>query len=113
MNTESFIKFLQENHEQIEKLFARKNKEYSSKEQDIFDAFRQAFSLHEQPSARAWELLSKHLISIRKIIRDREEGVIPKQDLIQEKFLDAHVYLYLIQAMLQEDRDRILMKPQP
>ncbi len=80
-----------------------KNEEYAG-EEEVFENFKQGLgiSFHTIPEKYTWELLCKHLQSIKDIISDVENNKLPTEDLIDEKFADAHNYLYLIEGMIKE-----------
>lgn len=80
-----------------------KNDEYAS-EEEVFANFKDGvgISYNKTPEKYAWELLSKHLQSIKDIMIDIEAGRLPTVALIDEKMNDAHNYLYLIEGMIQE-----------
>lgn len=83
----------------------KKNDEYAG-EYEVFANFKsgaRGLSYHRLPEKYAWELLCKHLQSIKDIMDDIELlDQLPSRELIDEKFSDAHNYLYLIEGMILE-----------
>lgn len=80
-----------------------KNEEYAS-EDEVFGNFKKGvgLSFHDTPEKYCWELLTKHLQSIKDILSDVENNKLPTQALLDEKFADAHNYLYLLEGMIIE-----------
>ena len=59
-------------------------------------------SMHNTPPAVAWELLVKHLYSIRRMVSEFEAtGMPPTTALTDEKIGDAINYLVLIEALFK------------
>lgn len=86
------------------KVLNKKNLEYGTNI-DMLESFKEQaeFSIHNSPMGIGWELLVKHLYSVRRIVREYEQhGRIPDQDTIDEKFGDAINYLILIEALFKE-----------
>ncbi len=88
------------------KVMVSKNTEYAT-EDEVFANFKQGLgiSYHNIPEKYTWELLVKHLQSIKDIISDIESGKLPSQYLVDEKFGDAHNYLYLLEGMIIERKE--------
>lgn len=104
MTTEELNKLLTERYYKSKEVLISKGKEYGV-ESDTLKSFKEQadFSMHQEPTSVAWELLVKHLYSVRRIIGEYEcEDIIPDQDMIDEKFGDAINYLVLIEALFKE-----------
>lgn len=85
-------------------VLTKKNLEYGTNI-DMLESFKEQaeFSIHNSPMGIGWELLVKHLYSVRRIVREYEQhGRIPNQEAIDEKFGDAINYLILIEALFKE-----------
>jgi hypothetical protein len=107
MNQENFKKLLERRHALSAEVLNKKNIEYGT-DIDMLESFKEQaeISIHNTPMAIGWELLVKHLYSVRRIIREYEEhGKIPDQAMIDEKFGDAVNYLILIEALFKELED--------
>lgn len=106
MTTEELNKLVTERYYKSKDVLVSKGKEYGEIHDTLKSFKEQAdFSLHQEPTTVAWELMVKHLYSVRRIINEYEcEDIIPSQEIIDEKFGDAINYLILIEAMFQELR---------
>ena len=83
-----------------------KQAEYANAE-DAFHNFNDGvgISMHESREALAWEYCTKHLQSVRDIIKHVDLGGVnghPTQGLIDEKFGDIIVYMTLLHGMLTD-----------
>lgn len=79
-----------------------KNDEYANSDES-FKNFKEGvgISLHNEPEQYLWELMVKHLQSIKDIVSNIG-SVVPEGRLVDEKFGDAHNYLYLLEGMIAE-----------
>lgn len=95
--------------QQSRDVFQNKNEEYAG-EDEVFQNFKDGvgISFNGTPEKYAWELLSKHLQSIKDILYNIENNKIPTKELVDEKMNDAHNYLYLIEGMIQEKIEKEL-----
>jgi hypothetical protein len=85
-------------------VLVEKAKEYGQ-DHDILESFKEQckLSIHNTPMGIGWELMVKHLYSIKRIITEYEsESKLPTQEMIDEKFGDAINYLILIEALFSE-----------
>jgi hypothetical protein len=111
MTTEELNKLVTERYYKSKDVLVSKGKEYGEI-QDTLKSFKEQvdFSLHQEPTTVAWELMVKHLYSVRRIINEYEcEDIIPSQEMIDEKFGDAINYLILIEALfieLKNEKDK-------
>lgn len=102
MKHEDFDKVIEARISLIRSTLASKGGEYSS-EDDVFESFKaisNGLSLHDDSTQVLWELLTKHLYSIRKMI---ESSVAPSKEHMQEKIGDAINYLILLEGIFTED----------
>lgn len=86
-------------------ILVNKSTEYSVGE-DAFKSFKNglSISLHTDAEKYLWELMTKHLQSIKDIVADIDK-TISNQKLIDEKFGDAHNYLFLLEGLISERRE--------
>lgn len=106
MNLENFNQLLEERFEKTRSILIEKNKEYGLTE-DVLHSFRKQadFSLHNTGPSVCWELMVKHLYSVRKMVTDFEAtGIPPTEELTNEKIGDTINYLILLEAMFKEIR---------
>lgn len=104
MTSQDFKLLIERRQDQSVNTLVRKNLEYGT-QTDMLESFKEQaqLSLHNTPMGIGWELMVKHLYSVRRIIREYEEtGKIPSQEMIDEKFGDAINYLILIEALFEE-----------
>lgn len=95
-----------ERYEKSRKTLIEKGKEYAT-EDNAMDSFHEqaSLSMHDKPTSVAWELMVKHLYSVRRMISEYEnKGTIPTSYMINEKIGDALNYLILIEALFEEIR---------
>ena len=106
MNLENFNELLEDRFEKTRSILIEKNKEYGLTE-DVLHSFRKQadFSLHNTGPSVCWELMVKHLYSVRKMVTDFEvTGIPPTEELTNEKIGDTINYLILLEAMFKEIR---------
>jgi hypothetical protein len=106
MNLENFNQLLESRFEKTRSILIEKNKEYGLTE-DVLHSFRKQadFSLHNTGPSVCWELMVKHLYSVRKMVTDFEAtGMPPTEELTNEKIGDTINYLILLEAMFKEIR---------
>lgn len=84
----------------------KKGEEYATPHRAMDSFHDQAdLSMHNEPTSVAWELMVKHLYSVRRMIAEYEcEGTLPSDYMIDEKIGDAINYLILIEALFKEIR---------
>lgn len=102
MTQEEFNKIVESRIELIRSTLTAKGEEYTSKE-DVFESFTamaNGLSLHDDSTKVLWELLVKHLYSIRKMINSE---VMPDIEHVKEKIGDAINYLILLEGIFIED----------
>lgn len=108
MNRKRFNHIIDHRVEKSISVFKSKNDEYAS-EEEVFQNFKDGvgISYNNTPEKYAWELLSKHLQSIKDILNNIENDNYPSLSLIDEKMNDSHNYLYLIEGMITEKIEKI------
>ena len=90
--------------ERARKTLLQKSKEYGQ-EDDKLESFKiqAGMSLHETPMGSAYELMVKHIYSIRKIVSNYDkQGKRPTVAELNEKIGDAINYMILIEALFLE-----------
>ena len=85
--------------QKIQELLLRKGKEYR-RNNDPFHNFNVGSQMTgETPEKVLHGFLIKHLVSYQDMLKDLENGVFPKTELIEEKFNDILVYFIIQKAM--------------
>jgi len=103
MNYQDF-KILQTNsHRAEEMMINKKAKEYSTDEDRLLNFKETAEMMQTTPEWACWNLNTKHLQSIRKML---DEEYLTKE-YIDEKIGDARNYLLLLKAILYEKHNII------
>ena len=106
MNDKDFSNVVEKRIRLITHTLIAKNKEYANTD-EVFHNFKQAvgISFTNSPEKVAWEMMVKHLQSIKDIIEhvsvDGANGH-PNEPIVEEKIGDAINYLILIEGMLKE-----------
>ena len=102
MNHGEFIKLIDNRWLHCFQLLGSKNAEYAEAD-DKLSNFKQAAALKgETPERALWGMLAKHIISIKKIIYDLDQGKIPLPVTVSEKCSDMINYTLLLEALIQE-----------
>lgn len=107
MNAQRFDQILQRRTELIHKILASKGKEYSSNSDRLhnFKVAAQMDTKNETPERALIGMLKKHLVSVFDIVDSIEAGIVPSQELCDEKFGDLTNYVILLEAIVTERRD--------
>ena len=102
MNKKEFDAHLSAVFTRTREVLQHKRNEYAN-DIDVFQSFKQGIGISYQktPEGVAWEYMSKHLESIKQIIKEIET-VEPTMDKVSEKFGDAINYLVIIEGMLKD-----------
>jgi hypothetical protein len=83
-------------------VLTQKNKEYASDEDKLAN-FKEAAALKDEtPEKALWGMWVKHIISIKKIIRDIDMGILPTEKIFLEKVTDNINYSVLLAGLLEE-----------
>ena len=86
----------------INLLLVQKGKEYR-RNNNPFHNFEEGAKISGQTPERVLQgFLLKHLISYQDILNDLDKGILPKQEMIDEKFTDILVYFTIQNIMLSE-----------
>jgi hypothetical protein len=87
--------------EKIKKVLTTKAEEYARG--DRLHNFKAAALVDgETPERALWGMYKKHLISVRDLIKDVDEGKTPQKKLFDEKIGDSINYHILLEALLLE-----------
>lgn len=111
MTKKDFNEVIEKRISLIRSTLASKGGEYTS-EEDAFESFKtiaQGLSLHDDSTKVLWELLTKHLYSVKRMV---ESPIVPEEALVKEKIGDAINYLILLEGLFMEDIefDKIVYK---
>jgi hypothetical protein len=111
MTKKDFNEIIEKRISLIRSTLASKGGEYTS-EEDAFESFKtiaQGLSLHDDSTKVLWELLTKHLYSVKRMV---ESPIVPEEALVREKIGDAINYLILLEGLFMEDIefDKIVYK---
>jgi len=102
MNNERFTQLFEEQVERCSNLLVKKNAEYSQGG-DRLSNFRQPSSLMKMhPAEVAFCYDAKHIASIQKIVHDLSNGIVPTEEMWQEKITDYLNYGFLMNACVME-----------
>ena len=86
----------------INLLLVQKGKEYR-RNNNPFHNFEEGAKISGQTPERVLNgFLLKHFISYQDILNDLDKGILPKQEIIDEKFTDILVYFTIQNIMLLE-----------
>jgi len=97
MQTEEFNKVLDESLDKIKKVLVKKADEYAT--EDRLHNFKVAGVFQGiTPEAALLGMLSKHLVSVAKCVREQETNL----DLWDEKLIDSLNYFVLLRALVIE-----------
>ena len=99
MNVVKFSDLVQDRIKSCIETMRYKRNEYAE-EQDVLRNFRDAGRVAGVPAEKAlFGMWLKHLISLMDMIDGKTEYDLA---MINEKFIDNHNYLYLLEALLRE-----------
>ena len=104
MITGEFNQVVAKRVERINAVLTNKAKEYSS-DTDRLHNFKVACQLSSQPitpEQALWGMMRKHLVSLIDIIDAIAKGIVPPDELRDEKIGDSINYLILHEALLIE-----------
>ena len=102
MNIEQFNNLLDERITRTKNVLSNKSKEYST-EQDKLHNFKVAGRrLNCTPERALIGMKEKHSVSISDIIDKLDKGILPTEELINEKIGDEINYWILLEALLKE-----------
>ena len=102
MSTEDFNKLVEERCNKIVATLAAKQKEYSTADDKLHN-FNRGASIAGQSRERVLHgFMLKHYISFMDIIDNVDKGIIPSDEVIDEKIGDIINYMILAEACLKE-----------
>lgn len=102
MNAERFEEICKELLDKSDKTLFSKSKEYASDE-DRLANFRQPTSMMNiSPAEVCLMYQMKHISSIAKIAKESSQGILPTQELLQEKCQDILNYTLIFYAIVTE-----------
>jgi hypothetical protein len=107
VKSEDFDKLVEERITKIRALLLKKRAEYAAGGRDRLSNFNRAPSMLEK--TRETSLVGmwvKHIVSILDIVDDFP-GVVPSEEMLNEKISDAINYLILLEACFIEDIARV------
>lgn len=88
--------------QQIEKTLVTKGKEYR-RNNDPLHNFNVAAQVNNTTREKAlWGFAVKHYVSFLDILNDIEKGILPKEEVIDEKIGDLINYLILAEASIKD-----------
>lgn len=88
--------------QQIEKTLVTKGKEYR-RNNDPLHNFNVAAQVNNTTREKAlWGFAVKHYVSFLDILNDIEKGILPKEEVINEKIGDLINYLILAEASIKD-----------
>ena len=103
MRVEEFNKLVEDNLELIKSVLVKKTAEYNLDE-DRLSVFKRAGALQsETPEEALLGMLTKHIISIYDMVKDKGEYSLDKW---REKCIDACNYLLLLLALETEKEEK-------
>lgn len=108
MKTEKFKTLVDNRLEYIDSLLVNKSKEYTIDE-DRLHNFNEASRITGESREKVlWGMALKHLVSIQDIVfeMNKDEKYIPSEFLVQEKISDMMAYLILLEASIEDKRDK-------
>lgn len=105
MTNEDFEKVLKSRIEKINKVLGNKAKEYASKNDRLhnFNEAKSFFRCNTKEYALLG-MLNKHLVSVVDMVEKYEKhGILPSQNILDEKIGDTVNYLILLEACFSQD----------
>ena len=111
MGPDQFNDIVLSRMEHCHKTLIPKGEEYSRNGDRLWNFKRAGEKRHCSPSKALQGMAVKHDVSIDDIIDDLDKGIIPSKEMVAEKFGDAHNYLYLQEALIEEAREKHRGKP--
>ncbi|PRY38489.1 hypothetical protein CLV58_109216 [Spirosoma oryzae] len=97
---EGFGRFLENRFERVRLSMVQKGVEYR-KGGNVFHNFDSTGRMNDQLPERAlWGMVSKQITSMKDMIVDLENGVLPPVDLLQERSKDLVNYFLLLEALM-------------
>ena len=83
-------------------LLGEKNREYSRNNDKLHNFKRTARIDNETPERALWGMWKKHITSIADMIDDIDNGIIPDEKTMADKFNDNINYTLLLEGLIRE-----------
>lgn len=83
-------------------LLGAKNVEYSRKRDKLHNFKKSARIDLETPERALWGMWKKHITSISDMIDDIDNGIIPTEKILDDKFTDNINYTLLLEGLIRE-----------
>lgn len=100
MDTEDFDKVVKSQIENVLDLLVVKGKEYSRGNNRLLNFELGSKKLGISREKVLLGYLTKHIVSIDTIVEDLETGVLPTEEILDEKFTDVINYYILLKASI-------------
>ena len=105
MKTEELQKIMNRQFDVCMNIMAGKSEEYTEGSDDKLEHFRAAAALMGvTPEAALMGMLSKHLVSVADMCMDQRGSAAYSQERWSEKITDSMNYLFLLKAIVEENR---------
>lgn len=102
MKSDNFMEMVKDRLFHCEYVLSPKGQEYA-RNGDRLHNFKDAGKLQGMTPEKALQgMWFKHVISILDIISDIDRGILPSEELINEKFTDVINYPLLLEALIKE-----------
>lgn len=105
MKADQFNQIAENRIEHCRKTLLFKGEEYS-RGGDRLHNFRSAAAIdNETPERAIWGMMKKHIVSMRDMISDIYQGIVPTESMRDEKITDLINYALLLDGLLCERLD--------
>lgn len=102
MTAQEFDILVQQRVQKVQQTLVVKGKEYR-RNNDPLHNFRVAAKVNNTTEEKAlWGFAVKHYVSFLDILNDIERGILPKEEVVDEKIGDLINYLILCEASIKE-----------
>lgn len=108
MTTEEFNKIIEAALESSRNVLISKSAEYASEDNKLHNFNKAARITGKTREECLWGFALKHLVSVTDIIDEmsKDPKYIPSRDLVIEKFGDLRNYLLLLEACIEDKRNK-------
>ena len=104
MKARDFKRLVKERQKHTHETLLSKGEEYSRDGDRLHNFYSTAAMNDETPAQSLWGMLSKHIISIKDMVSDTEQGKYPDEDQIDEKIGDMINYMHLLEGLFLEGK---------
>ena len=105
MNPREFKKLVKERQRHTHETLLVKGEEYS-RDGDRLHNFKSTAAMNDEtPAQSLWGMYSKHIISVRDMVKDTALGIYPTKAQIDEKIGDSINYNHLLEGLFIEGLD--------